>query len=57
MTKISEQKLIRLTVTLMIDYLKELSNEDINKITIADIQNYCTGWIKENVKEFVYEMD
>lgn len=54
----SEQKLLRLTSTILLDFIRshiELKDA-LGDMTVADIQNYCKGWIKENVTEHKDEL-
>lgn len=52
--EIDENKLVRLTSTLLLDYLKWLMQNDVNfrDESVANIRYYCNQWIKENVREF-----
>ena len=48
-----KQKLLKLTSTLLIDFLKahlEVGSS-LDSMTVADIHNYCREWIKQNVRE------
>lgn len=45
----TEQKLLKLTTTLMIDFLKDIDPSEFDRITIADINTFCREWIKQNV--------
>ena len=46
----SEQKLLKLTSCLMVDYLKyHLDHSlELENLTFGDIAKYCREWIKEN---------
>lgn len=48
---LSEQKLLKLTSTIMLDFLNDLNGWDRERITVADIQNYCREWIIANVRD------
>ncbi len=47
----SEQDLLKLTSTLMIDFLKQHEEHDTNPCgwTLGAIINFCRLWIKSNV--------
>ena len=52
--KITEQKLLKLTSTLLMDFFQTPLDFgsctcEIEDMTIADIQEYCRDWIKQNV--------
>lgn len=51
--EITEQKLLKLTSTLLLDFCQcQILSRDFENMTVADLTNYCRGWIKQNVKEF-----
>ena len=51
--EITEQKLLKLTSTLLLDFCQcQMLSRNFENMTVADLTNYCRGWIKQNVKEF-----
>lgn len=52
--EVTEQKLVALTSTLLMDYLRWLMRNDINfrDESVANLRYFCEQWLKENVKEF-----
>ena len=51
---VTEQKLLQLTSSLLLDFLcwNHKNDIDVDYLTIADLRKFCREWIKQNVNEF-----